>query len=77
MEVVLSEKFLLANGIERTISLVKIDTGYVTIIENKKHNRVVEPSFHFERYLDDANVYYIFAKNDALGMAETTEDSIE
>lgn len=75
MEVVLQEKFLFANGIERTISLIKIDTGYVTIVENRVDNKVVEPSLHFDQYLDDANVSYIFAKNTAMGVAKLIENS--
>lgn len=62
MNVVMQEKFLFANGIERTISLIKIDTGYITIVENRTDNKVFEPSMHFDQYLDDANVYYISEK---------------
>lgn len=66
MEMVIQEKFLFADGIERTISLIKIDTGYITIVENRTDNKVFEPSMHFDQYLDDANVYYISEKNTAL-----------
>lgn len=74
MEMVIQEKFLFANGIERTISLIKIDTGYITIVENRADDRVFEPSLHFDQYLDDANVSYIFAKNTAMGVAKAIEE---
>lgn len=77
MEVVTQEKFLFANGIERTVSLIKINTGYVTIIENKADNKVFIPSLRFDQYLDDANVSYIFAKNTAMRVAKLIEESIE
>lgn len=67
---VIQEKFLFADGIERTISLIKIDTGYITIVENRTDNKVFEPSMHFDQYLDDANVYYISEKNTAFSMLE-------
>ena len=71
---VIQEKFLFANGIERTISLIKIDTGYITIVENRTDNKVIEPSLHFDQYLDDANVSYIFAKNTAQRVAKSIEE---
>lgn len=74
MEMVIQEKFLFANGIERTISLIKINTGYVTIVENRTDCKVFEPSLHFDQYLDDANVSYIIAKNTAMGVAKTIEE---
>lgn len=74
MEMVIQEKFLFANGIERTISLIKIDTGYITIVENRTDNKVIEPSLHFDQYLDDANVSYIFAKNTAQRVAKSIEE---
>lgn len=74
MEMVIQEKFLFANGIERTISLIKIDTGYITIVENRTDNKVIEPSLHFDQYLDDANVSYILAKNTAMGVAKIIEE---
>ena len=73
MKVVMQEKFLFADGIERTISLIKINTGYVTIVENRTDNKVFEPSLHFDQYLDDANVSYIFAKNTAQRVAKNIE----
>ena len=74
MEMVIQEKFLFADGIERTISLIKIDTGYITIVENRTDNKVIEPSLHFDQYLDDANVSYIFAKNTAQRVAKSIEE---
>lgn len=74
MKVVMQEKFSFADGIERTISLIKINTGYVTIVENRTDVRVFEPSLHFDQYLDDANVSYILAKNTAMGVAKTIEE---
>ena len=74
MEMVIQEKFLFADGIERTISLIKIDTGYITIVENRTDNKVIEPSLHFDQYLDDANVSYKKKKNTAMGVAKIIEE---